>query len=84
MLSETLDFELEDLSTLQRKLLIEFLQRRYPQYWSKFASHVYSWQSQKESLEEFIQNHSRELVWELADSSLENGFRTARRRRIHV
>jgi hypothetical protein len=84
MLSEALDFELGDLSTLQRKLLIEFLQRRHPQYWSKFTSHVYSWQSQKKSLEEFIQNHSRELVWELAETPLKNGFRTARRRRIHV
>jgi hypothetical protein len=84
MLSETLDLELEDLSTLQRKLLIEFLQRRYPQYWSKLTSHVYSWQSQKESLEEFIQDHSRELVRELADASLKYGFRTAGRRRIHV
>jgi hypothetical protein len=78
MLSETLDLELEDLSTLQRKLLIRFLQRRYPQYWSKFTSRVYSWQSRRESLEEFKQNHSQGLVGELAETPLKSGFRTVR------
>jgi hypothetical protein len=70
MLSESL--ELECLSTLQRKFLVELLQKRYPQYWSKFASSKFSWQSRKESLEEFIQKHSFEIVKEFANAGLHN------------
>jgi hypothetical protein len=66
MLSEALGLELGGLSTLQRKLLLELVQRRYPQFWSNFTSHKYSWQRQKESLEEFMQNHQIELVKEFA------------------
>jgi hypothetical protein len=85
MLSEALGLEIEDLSTLQRKLLVELLQRSYPQYWAKFTSHKYSWQSQKESLEEFVQNHTSEFVKELAKAHLHNnGWKTAGRCRVHV
>jgi hypothetical protein len=57
---------------VQRKFLVELLQRRYPQYWSIFASSKFSWQSRKESLEEFIQKHSFEIVKEFANAGLHN------------
>jgi len=80
MLSEALGLNLEGLSTLQRKLLVELLHRRHPQYWSKFASLKCSWQSQKETLKEFLQNHQTELVKELAKAGLEfNDWKTVRR-----
>jgi hypothetical protein len=80
MLSEALVLELEGLSTLQRKLLIELLQRRYPQFWSSFTDHKNSWQRHKETLEEFLQNHQIELVKEFAKAGLSNnGWKTARR-----
>jgi hypothetical protein len=85
MLSEALVLELGGLSTLQRKLMLELVQRRYPQFWSNFTSHEYSWQRQKESLEEFMQNHSSEFVKELAKAGLSNdGWRTARRSMPYV
>jgi len=85
MLSEALGLELEGLSTLQRKLLLELLHRRHPQYWSKFTSPDCSWQSQKETLEMFLQNHQTELVKELAKAGLEgNGWKTMRRFGKHV
>lgn len=85
MLSKALGLELEGLSTLQRKLLLELLQRRYPQFWSSFTDHKNSWQSRKESLEEFIQSHRTELVEEFAKASLNNnGWKTTRRCRVHV
>lgn len=85
MLSEALDLELGSLSTLQRKLLLELLQRRYPQFWSSFANHKNSWQSRKESLEEFIQNHKDELVKEFAKAGLgNNGYKITWRCRMHV
>lgn len=79
MLSKALDSKLEGLSVLQRKLLLELL-HRYPHYWGKFASHEFSWQSQKEALEEFLQNHQVELVKEFAKAGLHgNGWKTERR-----
>lgn len=72
MLPEALGLELESLSTLQRKLLIELIQRRHPQYWSKITSHRNSWQSQRETLEEFIQNHRVEILNALAGAGLNN------------
>ena len=81
MLSKALNLELEGLSVLQRKLLLELLHRRYPHYWGKFTSHEYSWQSRKEALKEFLQNHQTELVEEFAKSGLHgNGWKTARKR----
>ncbi|MEM4712958.1 MAG: hypothetical protein QXQ61_00235 [Candidatus Bathyarchaeia archaeon] len=56
MLSKALGLELEGLSVLQRKLLLELV-HRYPHYWGKFTSREFSWQSLKEALEEFLQNH---------------------------
>jgi hypothetical protein len=50
MLSEALSLELEGLSTLQRKLLIELLQRRYPQFWSSFTDHKNSCNAGKKLL----------------------------------
>jgi len=85
MLSKALNLELEGLSVLQRKLLLELLHRRYPQYWGKFTSHEYSWQSRKEALEEFLQNHQTELVEEFTKSGLHgNGWKTTRKGGIHV
>ncbi len=85
MLSEALGLKLEDLSTLQRKLLVELLQRRYPRYWGEFSSPECSWRSQKETLEEFIQNHSSELFKEFAKAGLHgNGWKTAGRKGKHV
>ncbi len=76
MLSEALGLELEGLSVLQRKLLIE-LMHRHPHFWSRFISPRFGWQSQKEALEEFLQNHQAELVEEFAKAGLHgNGWKT--------
>ncbi|MEM3554165.1 MAG: hypothetical protein QW658_04320 [Candidatus Bathyarchaeia archaeon] len=73
------------MSVLQRKLLLELLHRRYPQYWGKFTSHEYSWQSRKEALEEFLQNHQIELVEEFAKVGLHgDGWKTAGRNGTYV
>ncbi|MEM2767206.1 MAG: hypothetical protein QXQ47_02690 [Candidatus Bathyarchaeia archaeon] len=69
MLPEALNLELESLSVLQRKFLLELL-HRHPHYWSKFASHERSWQGSKEALEEFLQNHQAELFRKFAEKSL--------------
>ena len=85
MLPVALGLELDGLSTLQRKLLVELLQKRYPHYWSRFISPRYGWQSRKEALEEFLQNHGTELVREFAKAGLHgNGRKTARRSGVHV
>ncbi|MEM2130141.1 MAG: hypothetical protein QXZ70_06045 [Candidatus Bathyarchaeia archaeon] len=84
MLSKALDLELEGLSVLQRKLLLELV-HRYPHYWGKFTSREFSWQSRKEALEEFLQNHQIELVKEFVRASLHgNGWKIARRNGAHV
>ena len=84
MLSKALNLELEGLSVLQRKLLLELV-HRYPHYWGKFTSHEYSWQSRKQALKEFLQNHQTELVEEFAKSGLHgNGWKTIRKGGIHV
>ena len=84
MLPVALGLELEGLSVLQRKLLLEVL-HRHPHYWSKFASSKYGWHIQKETLEEFLQNHGTELVKEFAKAGLgNNGWKTARRYKVHV
>lgn len=70
MLSEGLGLKLDGLSTLQRRFLLELLRWRYPQFWSRFTCQKYSWQCQRESLEEFMQNHGYELAVELAKSGL--------------
>jgi hypothetical protein len=84
MLHVALGLELDGLSVLQRKLLLEVL-HRHPHYWSRFASPKYGWQSQKENLEEFLQSHGTELVKEFAKAGLHgNGWKTARRSGVHV
>jgi len=84
MLSVALGLELDGLSVLQRKLLLEVL-HRYPHYWSRFVSPRYGWQSRKETLEEFLQNHGTELVKEFAEAGLHgNGWKTAGRSEMHV
>jgi len=76
MLHESLNFGLESLSTLQRRLLMKLIQRRHPQYWSKISGQKYSWQIQREALEEFIQNHRAEILSELARAGLnDNGWK---------
>jgi hypothetical protein len=84
MLPLALGLELDGLSVLQRKLLLEVL-HRHPQYWSRFTSPRYGWQSRKETLEMFLQNHRTELVKEFAKAGLHgNGWKTARRSGVHV
>jgi hypothetical protein len=85
MLPVALGFELDGLSVLQRKLLLEVLQKRYPQYWSRFASPRYGWQSRKETLEGFLQSHQTELVREFAKAGLHgNGWKSMRRCKMHA
>jgi hypothetical protein len=84
MLPLALGLELDGLSVLQRKLLLEVL-HRYPHYWSRFVSPRYGWQSRKETLEMFLQNHGTELVKEFAKAGLHaNGWKTAGRSGVHV
>ncbi|MEM3703626.1 MAG: hypothetical protein QXX79_04320 [Candidatus Bathyarchaeia archaeon] len=84
MLSDALGLELEGLSVLQRKLLLDLL-HRHPHYWSRFISPRFGWQSQKEALEEFLQNHQTELVKEFAKAGLHgNGWKTIRRKGAYV
>jgi hypothetical protein len=84
MLPLALGLELDGMSVLQRKLLLEVL-HRHPNYWSRFASPKYGWQSQKETLEEFLQSHQTELVKEFAKACLHgNGWKTVRRSGVHV
>lgn len=76
MLSKALGLELEGLSVLQRKLLLEIL-HRHSYYWSRFISPRLGWQGRKEALEEFLQNHHAELVKEFAKAGLHgNGWKT--------
>jgi hypothetical protein len=84
MLPLALGLELDGLSVLQRKLLLEVL-HRYPQYWSRFTSPRYDWQSQKETLKEFLQSHQTELVKEFAKAGLHgNGWKSMRRCEMHA
>jgi hypothetical protein len=85
MLPLALGLELDGLSVLQRKLLLEVLQKRYPHYWSRFASPKYGWQNRKETLELFLQSHQTELVKEFVKAGLHgNGWKTARRSGMRV
>jgi len=84
MFHAALGLELDGLSVLQRKLLLEVL-CRYPHYWGRFVSSRYGWQSQKESLEEFLQSHQTELVKEFDKAGLHgNGWKTVRGSGVHV
>jgi len=84
MLPLALGLELDGLSVLQRKLLLEVL-HRHPQYWSRFVSPKYGWQSRKETLEEFLQSHQTELVKEFAKAGLhDNGWKSMRRCKMHA
>jgi len=73
MLRQNLSLKLEGLSTLQRKLLIELVQKRYPQYWSMFRKPI-NWTFQKENLERFIHKHYGEFTNELAKAGLAWNF----------
>jgi hypothetical protein len=85
MLHVALGLELDGLSVLQRKLLLEVLQKRYPHYWSRFASPKYGWQSRKETLELLLQSHQTELVKEFVKAGLHgNDWKTARRSGMRV
>jgi hypothetical protein len=64
MLSEELSLELDGLTALQRKLLVDLV-RCHPQFWSRFRSDEYGWAGAKKSLEGFLQNHSSEFLKEL-------------------
>jgi hypothetical protein len=78
MFRQNLSLKLEGLSTLQRKLLIELMQKSYPQYWSMFRKPI-NWTFQKENLEKFIHNHYGEFARELARAGLASDFSTIRR-----
>jgi hypothetical protein len=85
MLSEALSLELEGLSTLQRKLLVDLMRRKHPQFWSHFTSNEYGWVGAKKSLEGFLQNYSPEFLQELKRFGF-NGWeeKGLRRSRIHA
>jgi len=82
MFRQNSSLKLEGLSTLQRKLLIELMQKRHPQYWSMFRK-PFNWRFQKETLEKFIHNHYGEFAKELAKSGLELDYLPTRRRVKH-
>jgi len=73
MLSEELNFELDCLTTLQRKLLVDLMRRNHPHFWSRFISHLYDWEITKKNLEDFLQNHSSEFLEELRKPGF-NGY----------
>jgi len=61
VLYERLNFEdefpqsiLEGLSALQRKLLIDLIRRKHPQFWSRFRCNGYGWNNAKKQLNQFI------------------------------
>jgi hypothetical protein len=68
MLSQQLNLKLNSLTTLQRKLLIDLVRKGYPQFWSRFKSHLYDWIIAKKNLEVFLQNHPTEFLKELNKS----------------
>jgi len=74
MVEECLDLNLERLSTLQRRLLLEFLRERYPQYWGRLKSHFYSWRDQRAIIEEFIRGHLGEVFRLLSGEGLLKSF----------
>ena len=78
MFRQNSSLKLEGLSTLQRKLLIELMQKRHPQYWSMFRKPI-NWQFQKETLEKFIHNHNGEFAKELPKAGLALDFSSIRR-----
>jgi len=85
LLSEDLGLKLDGLSTLQRRFLLELLRWRYPQFWSRFTCQKYSWQCQRESLEEFLQSHQTGLVKEFDKAGLHgNGWKNVRGSGVHV
>lgn len=88
-LLERLNFEhefswldLEGLSALQRKLLIDLIRRGHPQLWSRFKSHAYSWNTTKEHLNQFINLHPSEFFEELKKAGFnhDDHSKTAKRR----
>jgi len=61
VLYEQLNFEdersrlnLERLSILQRKLLIDLIRQKRPQFWSRFRCNAYGWNNAKKQLNQFI------------------------------
>jgi len=68
MLSQQLNLKLNNLTTLQRKLLVDLVRKGYPQFWSRFTSHLYDWVITKKNLEVFLQNHPSEFLKELNKS----------------
>ena len=67
-------FELDGLTPLQRKLLVDLVGRSHPQFWSDFRSHVYGWEYVKKNLEVFLQNHSLEFIEELVNAGFDGGY----------
>ena len=63
-------FELDGLTPLQRKLLVDLVRRSHPQFWSSFRSHFYGWEPAKINLEMFLENHSLEFIEELRKPDL--------------
>jgi hypothetical protein len=73
VISEEPCFELDSLTPLQRKLLVDLVRRNHPQFWSCFRSHFYGWEDAKINLEVFLQNHSLEFIEELVKAGFDGG-----------
>jgi hypothetical protein len=85
VISEELSLELDGLSTLQRKLLVDLVRRNHPQFWSLFRSHFYGWKYTKKNLDVFLQDHSLEFVEELVNTGFGGGnLKIRRRMKAHV
>ena len=71
VISEEPCFELDSLTPLQRKLLVDLVRRNHPQFWSCFRSHFYCWEIVRRNLEVFLENHSSEFIEQLRKSGFD-------------
>jgi len=60
---------LESLTALQRKLIIDLIRQKHPHFWSEIRSNTYYWGAAKKQLEQFIKVHQSELIAELRKTS---------------
>lgn len=81
VISEEPSFELDGLTPLQRKLLVDLVRRNHPQFWSRFKSHAYEWNTTKEHLNGFISLHAFEFFEELRKTGFNHdGFSKTEKR----
>jgi len=71
VISKEPSLELDGLTPLQRKLLVDLVRGRHRQFWSRFTSHVNGWEHAKKNLEDFLQNHSSGFLEELRKSGFD-------------